>query len=164
MTDTDAAHAIGYGKPPKRTQFTKGQSGNPKGRPKGSQNFATLLHKIGRQRVRVTENGGSRHISKFEATMLQLTNKAASGDLKAIRELLCWIRSLEDSEQTAIPSPVLQEGDNAVMASIVERIRQSENPMSDNVTDPAATDPPPNEEEKQRSFPMPNMNSSCVAI
>jgi hypothetical protein len=71
---------------------------------------------------------------------------------------------LEDSEQTAIPSPVLQEGDNAVMASIVERIRQSENPTSDNVTDPAATDPPPNEEEKQRSFPMPNMNSSCVAI
>jgi hypothetical protein len=43
----------------------------------------------------------------------------------------------------------LQEGDNAVMASIVERIRQSENPSSDNLIDPAATDPSPNEEEKQ---------------
>jgi hypothetical protein len=148
MADTDAPHAIGYGKPPKRTQFTKGQSGNPKGRPTGSQNFATLLHKIGRQRVRVTENGGSRHISKFEATMLQLTNKAASGDLKAIRELLCWIRSLEDSEQASARPPVLQEGDNAVMASIIERIRQSENPSSDNLTNPAATNPSPHEEEK----------------
>jgi hypothetical protein len=146
MADNNDSNAIGYGKPPRRTQFVRGRSGNPKGRPKGSQNFATLLHKIGRQRVRVTENGGSRHISKFEATMLQLTNKAASGDLKAIRELLCWIRSLEDSEQAATPSPVLQESDNAVMASIVERIRQSENVPSDNATNSADVDP--SQEEK----------------
>ena len=147
MADNNDSNAIGYGNPPRRTQFVRGRSGNPKGRPKGSQNFVTLLRKIGRQRVRVTENGGSRYITKFEATMLQLTNKAASGDLKAIRELLCWIKSLEDSEQTAIPSPVLHESDNAVMASIVERIRQPENPSSDNLTDPAATTPSRDEEE-----------------
>jgi hypothetical protein len=149
MADNNDSNAIGYGKPPRRTQFVRGRSGNPKGRPKGSQNFATLLHKIGRQRVRVTDNGGSRYITKFEATMLQLINKAASGDLKAIRELLCWTRSLEDPEQTAIPSPVLHESDDAVMTSIVERIRQSETLPSDNLTDPAATNPSANEEEKQ---------------
>jgi hypothetical protein len=147
MADNNDSNAIGYGKPPRRTQFVRGRSGNPKGRPKGFQNFVTLLHKIGRQRVRVTENGGSRYITKFEATMLQLMNKATSGDLKAIRDLLCWIRLLEDSEQTAIPSPVLLESDNAVMASIVERIRQPENPSSDNLTDPAATTPPRDKEE-----------------
>jgi hypothetical protein len=147
MADNNDSNAIGYGKPPRHTQFVRGHSGNPKGRPRGSQNFVTLLRKIGRQRVRVTENGGSRYITKFEATMLQLTNKAASGDLKAIRELLCWIKSLGDSEQTAIPSPVLHESDNAVMASIVERIRQPENPSSDNLTDPAATTPARDEEK-----------------
>jgi len=149
MTANNDSNAIGYRQPPRRTQFVKGRSGNPKGRPKGSQNFATLLHKIGRQRVRVTENGGSRLISKFEATMLQLMNKAISGDLKAIRELHCWIRSLEESEQTAIPSPVLHESDDAVMTSIVERIRQSESLSSDNSTDPTATTPSGDEEEKQ---------------
>ena len=150
MADNNDSNAIGYGNPPRRTQFVRGRSGNPKGRPKGSQNFATLLRKIGRQRVRVTENGGSRYITKFEATMLQLMNKAASGDLKAIRELLFWIRSLEGSEQTAIPSAVLHESDNAVMASIVERIRQSEDLPSGNLSAPAAaTTPSPDKEEQQ---------------
>ena len=125
MSDSDVYYNAGYRKPPKRTQFSKGQSGNPKGRPKGSQNFSTILAKAGRQRVKVTTNGRSRYITKFEASMLQLMNKAAAGDLKAIRELLFWIKSLEESEQTALPPPVTNESDEAVMASIVERIQGS---------------------------------------
>jgi Family of unknown function (DUF5681) len=131
---------IGYGKPPKHTQFVKGKSGNPKGRPKGSQNLATLLEKIIRQRVTVTENGRSREMSKAEAIFIQMVNKALRGDLSATHELRFWSQWLEDSAKAAAPSPVLHDDDKAVMASIVERARQAENPPSNNLIVPEITD------------------------
>jgi len=134
VADNDASE-IGYGKPPSSTQFVKGRSGNPNGRPKGSQNLATLLAKAGRQRVRISENGRTRHVTKFEATMLQLLNKAASGDLKAIAELLDWIKSFAASDQTALAAAAPHETDKAVMKSIIERIRNSQDVASDHTTD-----------------------------
>ncbi len=134
MADNDASE-IGYGKPPSSTQFVKGRSGNPNGRPKGSQNLATLLAKAGRQRVRITENGRPRHVTKFEATTLQLLNKAASGDLKAIAELLDWIKSFTDTDQTALAAAAPHETDKTVMKSIIERIRNSQDVASDHTTD-----------------------------
>jgi uncharacterized protein DUF5681 len=125
MGESNADYVCGYRKPPRHTQFAKGQSGNPKGRPKGSQNLNTIVAKVVRQRIRVTENGRSRWITKFEATMLQLINKAVSGDLKAISQLSYWIKALVESEQVPAVLPRLEDSDQAVLASIVERIRQS---------------------------------------
>ena len=47
MADEDKPeYAVGFGKPPRRTRFCKGQSGNPKGRPRGAKNLATLMEKV----------------------------------------------------------------------------------------------------------------------
>jgi Family of unknown function (DUF5681) len=132
---------VGYGKPPAHSKFVKGQSGNPKGRPKGSQNLSTILDKVSRERVRVTENGRMRYISKREATILQLVNKAVAGDLNAARVLLSWSMWLTNSEQTAAPSPVSHERDQLVMESLIERIRQSEDMLQENDAEPVATGP-----------------------
>jgi hypothetical protein len=40
------------------------------------------------EKVIVTENGRRRRISKFEVIITQLVNKAASGDVRAAREVL----------------------------------------------------------------------------
>jgi hypothetical protein len=84
----DSEYAVGKGKPPQHTRFRKGQSGNPTGRRKGSLNMATLLERALNERVVVTENGKRKTITKLEAMLKQLANKAASGDTRVIRLLM----------------------------------------------------------------------------
>src|SRR5258708_32053883 len=91
----DSDYQVGYGKPPQHTRFKKGESGNPTGRPKGSKNLTTLLEKELKQRVVVTENGRRRSITKQEAMVKHLVNKAVSGDRPLMQLLLDEIRLVE---------------------------------------------------------------------
>ena len=79
---------VGFGNPPEEHRFKPGRSGNPKGRPKGRKNLATIIHQACSQKVQVKDGNRTRMISKLEAVILQLTNKAASGDARAAKELL----------------------------------------------------------------------------
>jgi hypothetical protein len=85
---SDREYAVGKGKPPKHTRFRKGKSGNPTGRRRGSLNMATLLERALNERVAVTENGKHKTITKLQAMLKQLANKAASGDTRVIRLLM----------------------------------------------------------------------------
>jgi len=126
MESNDESYLVGFGKPPKHTQFKKGKSGNPHGRTKGSVNPATILAKICRERIVAKIDGKTRSVTKFEATMLQLVTKGLNGDLRAIRELWCWLTSLPQFEQAHVPPPAFSESDALAMDSIVARIRCSE--------------------------------------
>ena len=44
---------VGYKHPPVKSQFRKGQSGNPRGRRKGQRNLAAVLREVLRQTVKV---------------------------------------------------------------------------------------------------------------
>ncbi len=84
-----AAYEVGYGKPPAHTRFRKGRSGNPAGRPRGALDLGTLLEKALSETVAVKDGAGRRRrISKGEAAVTQLVNKAAAGaDPRATRLL-----------------------------------------------------------------------------
>ncbi len=86
--DQKKSYAVGYGKPPKSTQFKPGQSGRPQGRPKGSRNFNTLVDKAMRKKIRVTENGKDRKVQKAEAWVEGVVNEAVTGNLKATTVIL----------------------------------------------------------------------------
>jgi len=77
------------------TQFKEGKSGNPAGRPKGSRNMSTLLAEELNKPVRVVQNGRRRTITKLQALVTQLVNKAVSGDFRFLRLLLPEIRPTE---------------------------------------------------------------------
>jgi hypothetical protein len=84
---SNADDLSGYKKPPSNSRFRKGASGNPKGRPKGLTNLATLMERALHERVAAHENGKRRMITKAEVISKQLINKAASGDLRALSQL-----------------------------------------------------------------------------
>jgi uncharacterized protein DUF5681 len=88
MSAPKTPYPVGYGKPPTKSQFKKGRSGNPAGRPKGSQNVATVLRAALGATVVVNEGGRRQIKTKLEVTVTQLVNKAVSGDLKAAERVL----------------------------------------------------------------------------
>ena len=79
----------------KDTRFGKGQSGNPKGRPKSSKNFASDFMREANETVAVTVNGRRKYMSIARAGIKQLMSKAAAGDLPAIKQVLDRIEILE---------------------------------------------------------------------
>jgi hypothetical protein len=145
MADHDDSYEIGYGKPPSGTRFAKGQSGNPKGRPKGSINLATIMSKVGRRRIKVKVNGCTKTMTTLEAVVTQTQNQALSGDSRAAKDYLNLHRVCEDPEQTAIPPAAPDERDKMVMETIAKRIRQSESPEPEPETGIAAADSSPQE-------------------
>ena len=56
---------------------------------------------------------------------MQLFNKAASGDMKALQQALYWQRTAEESSNLAPSQPLLEESDRAVMLSLVKRLQNS---------------------------------------
>src|SRR5204862_2500283 len=80
--DQKRDYEVGYRKPPRQTRFTKGQSGNPRGRPKGSKNLPTLLTEALNESVVVAENGRRRKITMRQAIIKQLVKRSATADLR----------------------------------------------------------------------------------
>lgn len=102
MTDKDDDknanddYEIGYGRPPEHSRWKKGQSGNSRGRPKGSRSLDSFVSKLLLQPVVVRQGNQQRHVSSLEAVFLALMKKAHGGDVRAITELLGLARQSEE--------------------------------------------------------------------
>jgi hypothetical protein len=128
MADQDSAYTVGYGKPPRANRrFQQGVSGNPKGRPKGRKNLATVVIKESQQRVRVNGPGGSRTVTKLEAAIMQLVNKSAQGDLRASREFISLIQRSEENVDSG-GSIAFSELDQQVIAGLRRRMENISTP------------------------------------
>ena len=115
-------YEVGYGKPPRHTRFKKGQSGNPRGRPRASKNLSTLLTEVLNEHVTVAENDGRRKITKREAIIIQLVNRSAQADLQAIKILLDMVRQIEIRTEADTAVSPFGLADEKVIAQLKARL------------------------------------------
>lgn len=119
---TSPPYDVGYGKPPVETRFRKGRSGNPKGRGKGGQNFATVFMAAMSQSVTITENGRRKRITKLDAAATQLANDAARGDKKSIQLAFALLQLIEPRIEAQRLTKDIEPADAAVLTELKARL------------------------------------------
>jgi hypothetical protein len=124
-THDESDYQVGYGKPPEATQFRKGRSGNPKGRPKTSKNIGTMLEEVFFRKITITENGVRREVTMLEAILRQVANGAAKGEARHVDRVVKLLPTLQDARAAAEASaetgaPVDPQADMAVLAALAD--------------------------------------------
>jgi hypothetical protein len=115
-------YEVGYGKPPKSTQFQPGKSGNPKGRPKGIRNLNTDLEEELSLQILVTEGGTQQQTTKQRAMLKSLFAKALNGDVRASGVLINLILGLEQTRIAAQSKEAMAEEDLAILEAFKQKI------------------------------------------
>jgi hypothetical protein len=75
-------YRVGKYRPPPETRWKPGQSGNPKGRPKGRKSNATILREILDRKLKVPIDGRMRAVSVRELMLTRFADAALKGDIK----------------------------------------------------------------------------------
>ena len=111
----------GYKRPPKATQFKRGRSGNPSGRPKGARSLETDLANLMEKRVRIREDGEQRHVSGQELMLLKLFEKAAKGDTKAAGQIFGMLMKFDAAERSQKEPEIVTDNDRLIVADFLRR-------------------------------------------
>ena len=90
----------GYKNPPQEHQWEPGQSGNPKGRPKGARNTLTELERLlERNHTFRSVDGEEMKINTKTAILHATVRKAIHGDLRAVHILLPYMLKIDEHNE-----------------------------------------------------------------
>lgn len=126
MSQDNSTYEVGYGKPPMATRFKRGQSGNPKGRPKTSKNVGKMLEDIFNRKITITEHGVRRDVTMLEAIFRQVANGAAKGELRHVDRVMKLLTIMGDALNADQMSngdwQVDPQADKAVLDALAEMV------------------------------------------
>jgi Family of unknown function (DUF5681) len=119
-TGKGSVDQVGYGSPPQAHQFKPGQSGNPRGRPKGAKNEATILRELLNRKIQIREAGRTRKITVLEAILLRFTEDALKGNTKSAAFLFNRYAGAQADDSQ--PVEEITEDDRKVLDAFIRRI------------------------------------------
>src|SRR5262245_38702610 len=114
-------YSIGYKKPPRHSQFRRGQSGNPSGRPRGARNLATDLAEELAERIFVRDGERRLKISKQRMVLKSVLQKAMKGDVRAAESIFRMMASIIESQSEEEAPTKLAPSEKAILGRFVER-------------------------------------------
>ncbi len=109
--NNDDDYEVGYKKPPKNGRIKKGERRNPKGRPKNSRNYKTIVQEILNSEITVRDTTGSRKMSVRQAYLMKLIDKALKGEMRPAEILMKLEGTIEEAVREA--EEKTREQDNA---------------------------------------------------
>ena len=127
-------YEVGYGKPPKHSQFKKGESGNPNGRPKGTKNLKTDLEEELREQMVIREGDRVMRVSKQRAIVKSLIAKTVKGDTRAAATVLNMMMRLLDLDGADEAEQPLSREEREALAIIEARLLQKIHATTDQTT------------------------------
>lgn len=80
-------YEVGYRKPPKAGQFKKGESGNPRGRPKVRPTLERMVEELLAQTMVIAIDGKQQRVTRDKALLMSAFAKALKGDSRSIKFL-----------------------------------------------------------------------------
>lgn len=119
-------YEVGYGRPPKHSQFKKGQSGNPSGRPKEPTTFLESFNKTLSKDVKVVKDGKEYLITGLTALSQKYLNSILSGDYRFMKLFLDKNAKDVNIETYLYPEPdVAQEEEELVPKNPTPKQREA---------------------------------------
>jgi hypothetical protein len=104
-SESVADYRVGYGRPPRNSQFKPGQSGNPRGRRKVSGNIWNEARDAFSKPIRIKEGKTTREVTTAEAFVRVQVDRALRGNWRSFR----WILKLADKIKGLMPLTEAQE-------------------------------------------------------
>jgi hypothetical protein len=117
---------VGYGKPPKHSQWRKGQSGNPRGPKKGSRALKTDLDEALNATLSITVGGKKRRGTTQALTMYALAIRSATGDLRASKQLTDLVLAIFGPGDRGGAEAKLSKQDEELLDRLLDRFEPDE--------------------------------------